>query len=101
MSDINRILDWSTEIAKPEDWLSEETMKKHGIQPSDTDIDVSRARKLRLSDKPLPRKYGGLEAQPVPESFAEFYAENGFTASIKEFGVSNATVTKWIESLEE
>ena len=67
----------------------------------DADIDVSRARKLRLSDKPLPRKYGGLEAQPVPESFAEFYAENGFMACIAEYGVSNATVSKWIEDLQE
>ena len=66
-----------------------------------TDVDVSRARKFRLSDKPLPRKYGGLKAKPVPESFAEFYAENGYTACIKEFGVSGTTVTKWIEDLQE
>lgn len=66
-----------------------------------SDVDVSRARRFRISDKPLPRKYGGLEAQAVPESFAEFYAENGFTACIKEYGVSNATVAKWIEDLQE
>lgn len=67
----------------------------------DTDIDVSRARKLRLSDKPTRRKQGGLEAQKIPESFAEFYAENGFTACIAEYGVSNATLSKWIEDLQE
>lgn len=53
--DYLRILDWSTEIARPEDWLSEETMKKHGIM---------KERKMQTVDEFVKEVKSNLPAKP-------------------------------------